>query len=122
MNVSYTWLWTRMSGNEIANRLAELEALQKMARLKDGLPHLYGLKMYGWQEDFYNTWEKVMLLTAANQIGKSSIHIRKYIDFCTRPDLWRKLFPAKFDVDPNAKPFLWYLYPNQDTVMQESVS
>ena len=108
-----------MSNDDIANRLAELEALQKMARLKDGLPHLYGLKMYGWQSDFFHTWEKTMLLTAANQCGKSTIQIRKYIDFCTRPDLWRKLFPAKFEVDPNAKPFLWYLYPNQDTVMQE---
>ena len=108
-----------MSNNVMADRIAELEALQQMARLKDGLPHLYGLKMYPWQEEFFNTWDKTMLLTAANQIGKSSIQIRKYIDFCTRPDLWRKLFPAKFAVDPNAKPFMWYLYPNQDTVMQE---
>lgn len=108
-----------MSTNVMADRLAELEALQKMERLKNGLPHLYGLKMYEWQSEFFNTWDKTMLLTAANQIGKSSIQIRKYIDFCTRPALWRKLFPAKFDVDPNAKPFMWYLYPNQDTVMQE---
>ena len=59
-----------------------------------------------------------MFACAANQIGKSSIQIRKGIHICTEPSLWPELFPHKAN-DPNYKPIIWYLYPNQDTVMQE---
>ena len=74
--------------------------------------------MYGWQHDFFHTWDKQMFACAANQIGKSSIQIRKGIHICTEPSLWPELFPHKAN-DPNYKPIIWYLYPNQDTVMQE---
>ena len=49
----------------------------------------------------------------------SSIQIRKRIDIATRPDMWPKLWPRAFKVNPNTKPMSWYLYPNQTTTLDE---
>jgi len=94
--------------------------MQEKLRLKEGLPHLYGLKNYKWQDDYQNArFNKKRLLCAANQIGKSTIQIKDRIHIATEPDLWPELWPAQFEVNSNAKPYSWYLYPNQDTVTDE---
>lgn len=108
-----------MDKQELLNRkIEEVYALEQKLRLKQGLPHLYGLTMYGWQKEFFESWEKMTLLCASNQSGKSSIQIRKAIHLATEKALWKRLFPHKAD-DPAYRPVIWYLYPNQDTVMQE---
>jgi len=99
-------------------KIEELLLLEQQLKLKEGLPHLHGLKMYGWQLSYFNTLNKLAFLTAANQIGKSSIQIRKAIHWATCPELWPELWPAKAS-DPNFRPVIWYLYPNMDTVIQE---
>ena len=69
--------------------------------LKD-LPHINtkkeygGIPFYAWQRSFFASTNKMVLLTAANQIGKSSIQIRKIIHWATIPDEWPKLWPNKF--------------------------
>lgn len=107
-----------MSGRTNEELEKELALLKKRAELRECLPHLFGLKMYEWQHDFFHSWKKTMLLTAGNQLGKSSIQIRKYIHFCTEPKLWHELFPEQRS-SPHFRPVVWYLYPNQQTITQE---
>ena len=95
----------------LERKKAELEA--KKRELKEGLPHLYGHKWYAWQRQFFESRNKMTLLTAANQIGKSTVQIWKMIHWCTAKSLWLELWP---DSTPN---LCWYLYPNTDTVSQE---
>ena len=76
--------------------------------------------MYGWQKDYFDdNSHSEYFLVAANQVGKSSIQIRKRIDIATRPELWPKLWPRMFNVNPSYKPMSWYLYPNQTTTLDE---
>lgn len=91
----------------------ELELLQEKINWQDALPHLFGQKMYGWQWDYFNTRAKVAILTAANQIGKSSANIRTCIDWCTNVKKWPSLWPKS---TPRQ---IWYLYPDWDTVDNE---
>lgn len=83
----------------------ELLLLKERARkLRLGLPHLHRYKFYKWAREFYDCQEKIQLLCAANQLGKSSIQIRKCIEWATNPKLWPILWkepPTQF----------WYLYP-----------
>ena len=101
-------------------KIKELETLKRRLALKEGLPFhpLFGPKMYEWQHDFFHTWNKTMLLTAGNQLGKSTIQIRKYINLATDPSLWGDLWPDKKN-DKHFAPTIWYLYPNQVTATQE---
>lgn len=62
----------------------ELEFLQKQKELEEILPHLY-VPMYPWQRQIHDSTNRVNLLTAANQIGKSSCLIRRQIANCTDP-------------------------------------
>jgi hypothetical protein len=67
------------------------------------LPHLHGLERYQWQIDFFESTNRYNFLTAANQIGKSSIQICKAIHWATCRELWPKLWgknPTQF----------WYFY------------
>jgi hypothetical protein len=101
-------------------KMERVRLLEEKLRLKEGLPHLYGLKLYKWQEDYKKAkFKKKRLLCAANQIGKSTGQIIDRIDIATNPEIWPKLWPAQFKVNPNSKPYSWYLYPNQDTVTDE---
>lgn len=85
------------------NKLQEAEELIK---LKNNLPHRYGYKMYPWMRKFYDYTGKMSLICSANQIGKSSIQIRKLVHWATSPalhkQLWPHLTPRQF----------WYLYPS----------
>ena len=64
---------------------------------------------------YYQSGEKINLLTAANQIGKSSINIRKMINWATSPNLWPTLWPKSHH---NVAQF-WYLYPTLDVATLE---
>lgn len=100
--------------------MEKVALLEQKLKLKEGLPHLHGLKKYPWQLDYCNAkFYKKRLLCAANQIGKSTAQIVDRIDIATRPELWKELWPAIFEVNPKTMPYSWYLYPNQDTVTDE---
>jgi hypothetical protein len=98
----------------------KVRLMEEKLRLKEGLPHLYGLKRYTWQKEYEEAkFHKKRLICAANQIGKSTIQICDRINISTTPEIWPELWPTQFEVNPGTKPYSWYLYPNQDTVMTE---
>jgi phage terminase large subunit-like protein len=100
---------------EISRKLERLALLEKKLELQQGLPHLYGQKFYSWAREFFESTEKDNFLCAANQIGKSSIQIRKAIHWATAKDLWPKLWHT-----PPVQ--LWYLYPTRDLCNIEIVT
>lgn len=110
-----------MNENQTLRLKAEkLRLMEEQLKMKEGLPHLYGLKNYPWQAEYKrNKTNPRRFICAANQIGKSSCQIEDRVDVATRPELWPKLWPNVFKYNPYAQPFSWYLYPNQDTVMTE---
>lgn len=80
---------------------------EKELALREGLPFLYGWKWYPWAKKFFDSTNKFNLLTAANQVSKSSTAIRKCTNWATNKDLWPELWrnpPSQF----------WYLYPTND--------
>jgi len=97
------------------------EAQERYDKMMRELPHINvdpensGVPMYQWQWDFFKTTNRMCLLTAANQIGKSSIQIRKLVHWATEPDLWPILWP---DYHHNVSQF-WYLYPTLDVATIE---
>ena len=95
---------------EVLQRKAKL--LRDKAYLQENLPHLYGWKFYPWMRDFFESTNRDNFIVAGNQLGKSSIQIRKAIHWATEPTLWPKLWrykPTQF----------WYLYPTQDVATIE---
>lgn len=101
-----------MNSISIKQLEAEISLREQALRLKEGLPHLYGQKMYRWQRKFYESRRKYNTLVASNQSGKSAINIRKCIRWATDKDLWPVIWkrtPTQF----------WYLYPDGATATQE---
>lgn len=90
-----------------AKKLEKLKLLEDKKKLMEGLPHLYGYKMYKWTRDYFNSTEKVQVICAGNQISKSSSQIRKAIHWATEPKLWKTLWPHM----PHPRSF-FYLYPS----------
>lgn len=108
---------------------AELEIIRlkkiKLDRLiaeqeeKKNLPHLHSHKFYPWMREFFDDYEhKIMCVTAANQIGKSSILIRKMIELATNKDLWALYWPELPEHNPVPSQF-WYCYPSRDVATIE---
>lgn len=98
-------------------KLKKLELLEKEARERDSLPHIYLYKHYKWSRKFLDSRKKLLCLTAANQVSKSSCHIRKFIHWATEPEIWPGLWPK---LQPGTKPRQWwYLYPNRETATIE---
>lgn len=90
----------------------EKERLLAILKKQRELPHLYGQKLYQWQRDFLNSTAKKTFLTAANQIGKSTINIIKQYIMATDKKVWKKMWarpPKQF----------WYLYPTMDVATTE---
>lgn len=85
---------------------------QRIEELKSDLPHLYGYKMYPWAREFFESTNRMNLLCAANQIGKSSIAIRKNIEWACNKKLWPKIWESK----PQQ---FWYFYPDSSTATSE---
>jgi len=94
-------------------KLAKLKALEEEAKQREMLPYLYGFKDYTWSEEFINEWStKYQVLTAANQIGKSSSLWRKLIKMALSPERWATVWPDM--VHTGQKPSQWwYLYPSK---------
>lgn len=98
---------------ELEKKLKVVEALERKKQLQRCLPHLYGFKLYKWQHDFIESSERVNLLCASNQIGKSSCNKIKEIKIATNPECWPKFFPVR-----TPKVF-WYLLPTKDLITTE---
>lgn len=84
-----------IDSHEVTNLELAKERLQLMEakiELQEGLPHLYGWKFYPWARKFFDSTNRMNLISAANQISKSSIMIRKVIHWATAKDLWPKLW------------------------------
>lgn len=94
--------------------------LKRQLQRQRELPHLFGQKFYFWQRKFWDSLNRQNFLTAANQIGKSSINIKKAIHWATAPHLWKELWPTKI-IDPEYdKPRqFWYLYPDSKVATAE---
>lgn len=91
----------------------ELELLQLKKKNEEQLPHLF-MPMYKWQREIHESTNRVNLLTAANQIGKSSALIRRKLANCTDPERWLRMWgltrpPSQF----------WYFYPDGSTLEKE---
>ncbi len=105
-------------------KLTEVQYLQKKydlllekKKIEDGLPHLYSFKFYDWTRKIWESTNKEIFLTAANQLSKSSTAIRKNINLATDPILWPKFWPSLM---AGQKPNLfWYFYPSLSTATTE---
>lgn len=84
----------------------------RIKELRDDLPHLYGLKFYDWSREFFESRNRMNLLCAANQIGKSSIAIRKNIEWACNKKLW----PSLWGSEPRQ---FWYFYPSDSVATIE---
>lgn len=85
---------------------------QRIKELREDLPHLYGWKWYTWARQFFESRNRMNLLCAANQIGKSSAAIRKNIEWACNKKLWKDLW------DTPPKQF-WYFYPSDQVATVE---
>lgn len=92
----------------------ELELEKRKERIYHCLPHLYGYKWYRWARTFYEDTHKVALLTAGNQLSKSSTMIRKCIDWATDKNKWKKLWP-----EHDMPRLFWYFYPSATVATTE---
>lgn len=110
-----------MNEDDVARiKLQKLKLLEEQMLLREGLPFKFGFKKYEWQDRYcINKTNKKRFICAANQIGKSTIQICDRLDIATSPELWPKLYPEQFAHSAGIKPYSWYLYPNQDTVLSE---
>lgn len=99
-------------------KLEKLKNLQDKLKLQDELPHLFGHKLYPWQRIFLECMNFLLLLTAANQIGKSSVNIKKIIKLATSPHLWPKWWP-KLTALGQIPRQMWYLYPDAKVATAE---
>lgn len=93
-------------------KLKKLQLLEARRQKQKELPHLYGFKFYQWQREFWESKNNLNFLTAANQIGKSSIAIRKCLHWATAPSMWKKLWPNRMKVEGDIPGQFWYLYPD----------
>lgn len=93
-------------------KFEKIKILEQKKKFQEELPHIYSFRDYKWSQEFLNSRNRICLLTAANQIGKSTIQLRKMITWATSPDLWPSLWlrrPRQF----------WLLYPTKDVAHLE---
>ncbi len=89
--------------DDLAFKLEKLKLLEAKQKMESELPHLYGFNLYRWQREFIESTNKMTIMVAANQIGKSSAQWLKAIRWATDKTIWPKIF-AK---DP--KMFLYFM-------------
>lgn len=99
-------------------KLKKLALLEKQAVEKERRPHLFSQKFYPWQRELFECQNKVMVLTASNQCGKSSTMIKKNIEWATNEKLWPALWPAALAEGQKPTQFV-YLYPSKDIATSE---
>jgi len=96
-------------------RLKE-EKIKLLSEKRDqlvGLPHRSGYKYFRWQREFFECHDKDVFLTAANQVGKSTIMASQAIEWAGNKALWQKLWKGR---TPRQ---IWYLYPTYDFASNE---
>lgn len=98
--------------DEVSSKLERIALLEKRLELQEGLPHLYGRKLYQWQRDFIESRNRNNFLVAANQCGKSSCNITKAIHWATSPELWPELWARR-------PTLFYYLYPSAQLATSE---
>lgn len=105
------------SKQDYAQKLRDVKELERLLKERDGLPHLYGQKFYPWARKFFDSRNHETLLCSANQVGKSSVAIRKIIHWATAKNLWPELWPS---LQKNQAPnLMWYLYPTAAVATSE---
>jgi len=52
-------------------KMAELRDMEEAIKLKHGLPHLFGFPFYNWSRRVFESKNREILLTSANQVGKA---------------------------------------------------
>jgi hypothetical protein len=88
--------------------------MKRQERIHFCLPHLYGFKWFRWARAFFECKHKEALLTAGNQLSKSSTMIRKCIHWATDKTKWAGLWPN------HEQPRLfWYMYPTMQVATTE---
>lgn len=102
-------------------KLEKERLIREKLRLKEGLPHLHGMPWYEWAYDFFKTENHEAFLVAANQVSKSSTHIRKVIDWATDTTQWLRRWPSLQAAPAHAQipNQFWYLYPTADVASIE---
>lgn len=91
----------------------KLSLLRAKAKIEAELPHLHHPhKWYKWARLFFESENKETFLCAPNQVGKSTVQIRKAIHWATAPNLW----PHLWKDTPN---LFWYFYPSADVATTE---
>lgn len=87
------------------------DKLKAIQEIKHGLPHLYCFPFYKWQRKSWEDTNTFQFDFAANQVGKSSINIRKCVHYATEPNTW-KVFLRQ-------PKLIFYLYPDKKTATRE---
>ena len=100
-----------MLSDEFLALKAKRDKLKQIQEIKQGLPHLYCFPLYKWQRQSWDDTSTFQFDFAANQVGKSSINIRKCIDYATNPSRW-KIFLR-------TPKLIFYLYPDKKTATRE---
>lgn len=89
------------------------QTIQKARAIIEGdLAHRYGFKWYKWARIFYESKNRVNLLTAGNQASKSSTLIRKNIEWACNKKLWPDLWPTEPRI-------FFYFYPTSEIATVE---
>lgn len=92
--------------------LEKIRLLEAQETLASGLPHLHGWNWYAWAREFFECKTKIGIITAANQISKSSSLIRKNIEWAGNTKLWPLLWRSSPKI-------FWYFYPSMDVATVE---
>lgn len=101
----------RLKSEKVKQLEAELEKRKRM-------PHRWSQKLYPWQDELIHCRHKIQVLTAANQVGKSSTMIKKTIEWATNEEIWPELWPERMKVRQPPTQF-WYLYPSAQMALAE---
>jgi hypothetical protein len=100
------------SDPEVDRELERITKANDLLQKEVELPFLHAYKWYSWARAFYESKNKINLLTAANQASKSSTQIRRALNHATNKELWPELWNSR----PNQ---FWYLYPTRDQIDAE---
>lgn len=102
----------------IRMKLAKLARLEGEMEERKRLPHLHMHKWYQWGREFFDDRvTRTQVLCSGNQVGKSSVLIKKIIDMAVTPERWTEYWP---NLLPDQVPGQWWsLYPTKDVATTE---
>lgn len=97
--------------------------LERAKQIKHALGFKFAHKFYNFQKEFIeNSTDRIQLLCAANQLGKSSCQIIKALEWGFSSDEFRdKIFNNSDSIGfkKDDKLMFYYLYPDEDTALRE---